>query len=168
MTETNNRKAPGDFEAVAFFAADHAAVENGKAYVNGGFWDRIRQTSYPAQISVSLVAVLRVSAEAYLTNHKLAIEMEDANREKLPSLKIEGEFRVGASPHLEPGEPTVLPVAFPLDGLTIDRAGDYWFVLSVDGGEIDRFRVHAMQIGMVAVQLPEDPATGGGDAAETK
>jgi hypothetical protein len=160
MTEESATASTNGFESLAFFAADHAVVENNKAYINGGFWDRILQVSYPAQISVSLVAVLRVPADAYLANHRLAVEMEDANRQKIPTLKIEGEFRVGASPALEPGEPTTMPVAFPLDGLTIERAGDYWFVLSVDGDELDRFKVRAVQIGLVAVQPPEIPETG--------
>jgi hypothetical protein len=164
MTEENTPVSSNGFESVAFFAADHAAVVEGKAYINGGFWDRILQVSYPALVSVSLVAVLRVPAEAYLANHRLAVEMEDARRQKVPALKIEGEFRVGASPHLEPGEPTIMPVAFPLEGLTIERAGDYWFVLSVDGNEIDRFRVRAVQIGLVAVQPPQIPETDGDDA----
>jgi hypothetical protein len=167
MTDVNNGEALSGFESLAFFAADHAVVENGKAYINGGFWDNILQPSYPAQISVSLVAVVRVPAEAYLANHRLAVEMEDANRKKLPNLKIEGEFRVGTPPHLEPGEPTPLPVAFPLDRLTIERAGNYWFVLSVDGDEIDRFRVRALQGGVVAVQPPEAPVTGG-DATQAQ
>jgi hypothetical protein len=168
MTEERATISSNGFESLAFFAADHAAVENGKAYINGGFWDRILQVAYPAQISVSLVAVLRVPAEAYLANHKLTVEMEDANRQKLPALKIEGEFRVGASPALEPGEPTIMPVAFPLDGLTIQQAGDYWFVLSVDENELDRFKVRAVQIGAVAIQLPEVPATDSGDATQAE
>ncbi len=168
MTESATADSSNGFESLAFFAADHAVVENSKAYINGGFWDRILQLSYPAQVSISLVGVLRVPAEAYLANHKLTVEMEDTNRQKLPALKIEGEFRVGASPALEPGEPSTMPVAFPLDGLTIERAGDYWFVLSVDGNELDRFKVRAVQIGMVAIQSPEVPATDSGDATQAE
>jgi hypothetical protein len=94
--------------------------------------------------------------------------MEDVNHRKLPALKIEGELRVGASPALEPGEPTTVPVAFPLDGLTIERAWDYWFVLSVDGNELDRFRVRAVQVGVVAIQSPEVRETDSGDAPQAK
>jgi hypothetical protein len=168
MTEARTPDSSNGFESVAFFAADHAAVENGKAYVNGGFWDRILQVSYPAQISVSLVAVLRVPAEAYLANNKFAVEMEDATGNKLPSLKVEGEFRVGASPAFELGEPSVIPVAIQLNGLTIERAGVYWFVFSVNGNELDRFRVRAEQIGMVATQPPKAPDTAGNDAAQAE
>ena len=37
-----------DIYAEAFFTADHGAVENGKLYVNGGFWNRLGFPSYPA------------------------------------------------------------------------------------------------------------------------
>jgi hypothetical protein len=168
MTETDNRGTASGFEPVAFFAADHATVAGGKAYINGGFWDRILETSYPTQISVSLVAVVRVPAETSLANHRLMVEMEDGNREKLPNFRIEGEFLVGTMRRLEPSEPTVLPVAIPLEGLNIERAGEYWFVLSVDGHEIDRFRIRAMQIGVVSVQPPEDPESGSGDATQAE
>jgi hypothetical protein len=167
MTEDRTDGSSSGLASVAFFAADHAVVENGKAYINGGFWDRILETSYPAQISVSLVAVVHVPAEATLGSHRLAVEMEDANRKKLPNLRIEGEFRLGGMRRLEPDEPTILPVAFPLDGLTIERAGDYWFVLSVDGDEIDRFRVRALQGGVVAMQPPQAPVIGG-DATQAE
>lgn len=168
MTDAVTAGPPNGFRSLAFFAADHAVVENGKAYVNGGFWDRIFQVAYPAVITVSLVAVLQVPADAYLVDHRFAIEMEDAKGNKLTSLKIEGDFRVGASPALEPGEPSIVPVAVSLIGLSIERAGDYWFVLSVNGDELDRFRVRAMQIGVVAMQPPAPPDAGGGDATQAQ
>ena len=167
MTESSDMQSPSGFESVAFFAADHAVVENGKAYVNGGFWNKILQPSYPALISVSLVAVMRVPPEAHLANHGFAIEMEDERRKKLPSFKIEGEFRVGASPALEPHEPSVIPFAIPLNALNIERTGDYWFVLSVDGGEIDRFRIRAVQVCVVA-SSSSGVSGASGDATQAK
>ena len=153
MTEIRRSRSPMDFEALALFTADHAAVENGKVYVNGGFWDILNQPSYPAQVSVSLVAVIRVPSRAYLEDHQVTVEMVDADEERLP-LKIEGSVRVGAAPHLNPGEPSTLPLAFPLNGVYLERAGDYWFVLSVDGDEIARYRIRAVQT--VPVQQPTD------------
>ncbi len=144
-----------DFEALALFTADHAVVENGKVYVNGGFWDTIRQPSYPAQVWVSLVAVIKVPSRAFLENHRVLVEMVDADEERLP-LRIEGNVRVGPAPHMNPGEPSTLPLAFPLNGLTLERAGDYWFVLSVDGEELARYRIRVLQ----TVPIPQ-PTDGG-------
>lgn len=146
-----------DFEALALFTADHAAVENGKVYVNGGFWDILRQRSYPAQVSISLVAVIKVPSRAYLEDHRITVEMVDADEVRLP-LKIEGDVRVGAAPHMNPGEPSTLPLAFPLNGVYLERAGDYWFVLSVDGDEIARYRIRAVQT------VPVPQSTDGDDA----
>ena len=119
-----------DFQAVALFTADHAAVENGKVYVNGGFWDTILQPSYPAQVSVALVAVIKVPSTAFLEDHRVTVEMVDADEGRLP-LKIEGDVRVGRTPYMNRGEPSSLPLAFALNGVYLERAGGYWFVLSV-------------------------------------
>jgi hypothetical protein len=88
-----------------------------------------------------------------LEDHRVTVEMVDADEECLP-LKIEGSVRVGAAPHLNSGEPSTLPLAFPLNGVYLERAGDYWFVLSVDGDEIARYRIRAVQT--VPVQQPTD------------
>jgi hypothetical protein len=148
-----------DFEALALFTADHAAAENGKVYVNGGFWDALRQPSYPTEVSFSLVAVIKVPSRAYLENHRITVEMVDADEERLP-LKIEGDVRVGPAPHMNPGEPSILPFAFQLNGVHLERTGDYFFVLSVDGDELARYRIRAIQF----VPVPQ-PAEGA-DAEE--
>jgi len=159
MTEMRRSTSPMAFEALALFTADHAAVENGKVYVNGGFWDILSQPSYPAQISISLVAVIKVPYTAYLEDHRVTVELVDADEERLP-LKIEGNVRVSAAPHMNPGEPSTLPLAFPLNGVSLERAGDYWFVLSVDEDELARYRIRAIQT------VPVPPPTGGSDAEE--
>jgi hypothetical protein len=163
MTDTSNPGTPAEFGTLAFFAADHAVVESGKVYMNGGFFNRIGQVSYPVQISISLVAVLRPPPDAHLENHRFAIEMEDAGHNKL-AFKLEGEFRVGRLPDLQPDDPLVMPIAIQLNGLTIERAGTYWFVLSVDGHEIDRFKIRAVQVGVV--QPPPSHVFGGDSASQ--
>jgi hypothetical protein len=152
------------FEALALFTADHAAEENGKVYVNGGFWNSIVFPSYPARVAFSLVAVIQVPARAYLEDHRITIEIVDADEERLP-FRIDGNMRVGAAPHMNPGDPSLVPMAFPLNGLTLERAGDYWFVLSVDGTELKRYHIRAVQSVPVPQQLPFD-ASDGSDAEE--
>lgn len=146
-----------DFQALALFTADHAAVENGKVYVNGGFWDTLYQPSYPAQVSISLVAVIKVPSRAFLEDHRVTVEMVDADEEGLP-LRIEGDIRVGPAPHMSPGDPSILPLAFPLNGVSLEHAGDYWFVLSVDGDELTRYRIRAV------LTVPVAQPTDGNDA----
>jgi hypothetical protein len=162
MTQTTRPNPLTDFEALAFFTADYAAIESGKAYVSGGFWDQLNLPAYPAQVSISLVAVIRVPSRAYLEDHQIAVGMIDADNNPLP-LRIEGNIRVGAAPNLNPGDPTIVPMAFPLNGMTIEHAGDYWFVLSIDGVERARYRIRAVQIGAVPPAPSEAP---GGESGE--
>jgi hypothetical protein len=147
MTEIKKPQFPMDFQALALFTADHAVVENGKVYVNGGFWDILNQPSYPADVSFSLVVVIKV------------VEMVDADEVRLP-LRIEGNVRVGPAPHMNPGEPSTLSFAFPLNGVRIERVGDYFFVLSVDGDELARYRIRAIQL------VPVPQPTEGNDAEQ--
>jgi hypothetical protein len=154
MTEIRKPQSPMDFQALALFTADHAVVENGKVYVNGGFWDIVRQPSYPTDVAISLVAVIKIPSRAYLENHRFLIEMVDADEVRLP-LRIEGGIRVGPAPHMNPGEPSIVPFAFQLNGMHLERTGDYWFVLSIDGDELARYRIRAIQV----VPVPQ-PAEG--------
>lgn len=134
------------FDAVAFFAADHADAVNGKVYVNGGFWNKLSYPQYPAVVAtMSLVAVIRIPFREYQEDHRFLLGMVDADGNALP-LKVEGQFRVGASPDLRRGDPTLMPLAIPVSGLRIEAPGDYSFTLSVDGTELARYQVRAIQI----------------------
>ncbi len=161
MTESGRLDWLVDFEALAFFTADHAAVENNKLYVNGGFWNILPRDSFPARVIGSLVAVIKVPATAYQENHRITIELADHNEESLP-FRIDGEFRMGASPYLDRGDPSVISLAFPLEGLVLEQAGDYCFTLSIDGNELKRYRIRAVQ--SPPIQLPFDAP--GSDAEE--
>ena len=135
-----------DFRVLAFFAADHAQAVGGKVYVNGGFWNRLRFPTYPSIVpSLALVAVLEVPYRAYHQDHGFRLGMEDADGNAL-ELEATGTFRIGAEPDLRVGDPTLMPIAIPITGLKIDRPGDYAFTLSVDGAELERYQVRAIQV----------------------
>ena len=161
MTESGRLDWLVDFEALAFFTADHAAVENNKLYVNGGFWNILPRDSFPARVIGSLVAVIKVPVTAYQENHHITIELTDHNEESLP-FRIDGDFRMGASPYLDRGDPSIISMAFPLEGLVLEQAGDYCFVLSIDSKVLKRYRIHAVQ--SPPIQLPFDSP--GSDAEE--
>jgi hypothetical protein len=161
MTESGRLDWLVDFEALAFFTADHAVVESGKLYVNGGFWNSLFRDSFPARVTGSLVAVIKIPARAFQENHRITIELADDNEESLP-FTIDGEFRAGAPPHLDRGDPSVMSLAFPLEGLVLEQAGEYCFTLSIDGDELKRYRIRAVQ--SPPIQLPFEPP--GSDAEE--
>jgi hypothetical protein len=163
MTEAARLDWLTDFEALAFFVADHAAVENNKLYVNGGFWQGIMHETFPARVLGSLVAVIKVPAQEYLEDHQITVELTDPDGEYLP-FRVNGKFRLGVSPHLNRGDPSVISLAFPLEGLVLERAGEYTFVLSVDESELKRYPVRAIQ--SPPIQLPFDAPGGGDDEKE--
>ncbi len=145
--------AETDLHAVAFFLADHAVVEGGKVYVNGGFWGRLQFPSYPTVASFAVVAVLHVPWRAYHQVHKFMIWFEDADGNRTPA-QFEGEFQVGAGPDMRRGDPTTMPVAGLVQNFVIDRPGDYACVLEVDGAKIDRWPFRAVQIFMPTMMPP--------------
>lgn len=130
MTEANNGGSLSGFKVLGFFAADHAVVENGKLYVNGGFFDRVYFPAFPAPLSIAVVALVEVSSERFQRDHKWTVQMEGADNANL-IVKIDGGFRVAPPPDSEPGEPAKVALAVPLTGLSLPRAGDYSFVLSL-------------------------------------
>lgn len=153
-----------DITALAFFPSDHGAVEGGKVYANGAFWDRLRFPTYPQVLPISLVAVLRIPYRAYLQDHTFEMSMVDSDETELP-LRVDGDFRVGASPDMRTGDPTTMPVAVRVNNVTIPQAGDYSFVLKVDGAEIARYAFRAVQIA-TPTQAPPTAKDEPGDTRE--
>ena len=73
--------------------------------------------------------------------------------------EVRATFRSGTTPFMNPGEPTILPLAFPLL-LSLPQPGRYCFTLSVDEEELDRYSFRVRQVSQV-VALPP-PASAGG------
>ncbi len=135
-----------DFKLLAFFPSDHATVENGKLYVHGGYWSRLNFPRYPQVVpAIALVAVLEVPFARYHAEHGFTIRMKDPDGKMLP-LDIGGTFRVGAGPDMEYGDPTVMPITVPVYNLVLDRAGDYSFTFTLDGKELGRYPIRAVQV----------------------
>src|SRR3954452_21778336 len=122
------------FEALGFFPADHAAAEGGKVYANGAYWNRLRFPAFPAVLpSISLVAVLEQPFHASYAEHTIEMGMQDADGRDVPGIHVEGKFRAALGPGSQLGAQNLLPMAVSLQGIPFERAGDYSFVLKVDG-----------------------------------
>ena len=134
-----------DIYAAAFFMSDFAAVENGKLYVSGGFWNQFRLASFPSIVNFSIVAVLNIPWRAYHQNHKFEVFFEDADGKRLPG-ELGGDFTVGTAPEMKVGDPTLMPIAAAINGFALQHAGDYSAVLHVDGQEISRWPFRASQL----------------------
>jgi hypothetical protein len=166
MTETKSTGSSDGFEVLAFFTADHAVEASGKVYINGAFFERVYNTKFPAQLAIAVVALIKVFPDEFLRDHTLTVEIEDDNGDKLPDFKIEAGFRLAPPPDARPGDPAQVPIAIPLSGVTLPRAGDYWFVLSIDGNEAARYEVRAAQIGVLTQRISQASNGGGDDSQE--
>jgi uncharacterized protein DUF6941 len=136
---------PNSFRALGFFPADHAAAENGKVYANGAYWGTLHFPAFPAVLpAMALVAVVQQPFSQAHVDHEFAIALEDADG-KEHGLDVRGSFR--AAPGLESryGEPNVIPITVPINGLPFDAPGDFAFVLRVDGNELARYPIRVLQ-----------------------
>ncbi|MDQ6947197.1 MAG: hypothetical protein M3256_13235 [Actinomycetota bacterium] len=135
-----------DMRLLSFFPADHATAAEGKLYVNGAYWNRLAFPTFPQVVpALALVAVLEVPFKAYHAEHTFVFGMEDSDGRKQP-LRIEGNFRVGAGADMNYGDPTVMPVVVPVHNLVVSRPGNYSFIFAVDGEELGRYPVRAIQV----------------------
>lgn len=134
-----------DLYAAAFFLADHAAVENGKVYLNGGFWNQMQFPSFPAAATFSVVGVINVPWRAHDQHHKFAVTFVDADGHKLDG-EFTGEFQITPNPSAGIGEPFLMPIAAAANGFMFQEPGHYSAVLSIDGEELSRwgFRVNSV------------------------
>jgi len=141
-----------EFKSLAFFPADHAEAVGGKLFVHGGYWGRLNFPVFPHALPhMALGVVLEVPFAAYHARHQFKIGMQDVDGHEFP-LRVDGEFQVGAPPDIQYGDPTVMPLAIPLNNIVFERPGSYVFTLAVDGEEIDRYAIRAYHVA-VPVQL---------------
>lgn len=144
--------------AQAFFLADHAVVENGKLYANGAFWNRLAFSSFPASATFSVVAVLHIPWRALHTEHRLTAWFQDADSVRMP-VEFQATFKLGASPDMKVGDPTILPVSAVVGNFTFPKPGDYAAVLEVDGVELAKWSFRASQVpGPAAPSGPPSPS----------
>jgi hypothetical protein len=140
MTE---QPIPADVHAEALFIADHAAVHSGKVYVHGGFWTRLNFASFPASHSFSVCVVLHIPWREHAQNYSFAISFEDAAGQPTP-YRFEGRYDAGALAQTRPDDFTEVPIALQVANFVFQRPGDYAVVLQVDGKEIRRSRLSAV------------------------
>ncbi len=133
-----------DLYAAAFFLADHAAVENGKIYMNGGFWNQMQFAEFPASATFSIVGVINVPWRAHNQLHKFEVIFTDADGHKFDGA-FSGEFQITPAPGAPVGEPFLMPIAAAANGFVFAEPGHYSAQLLVDGEELARwgFRVNS-------------------------
>lgn len=150
---------PAEIQACAFFLADHAVVENGKLYVNGGFWNQLYSATYPVVRTFGVAAVLHIPWHQHHREHAFAVTFEDADGRPLAA-RFDGQFSVGTAPSMRVGDFTIMPVAAYATNFVLERAGDYLALLEVDGDELSRWRFRAVKAKEPAPGTQSGPGAG--------
>jgi hypothetical protein len=140
----SDQAMPADIQASAFFLADHVVVENGKLYVNGGFWNQVHSPGYPVSKAFGIAAVLHVPWNRHHEEHAFTITFQDADGGVLPA-RFDGQFRVGTAPNMRVGDFTIIPIAALATNFVLSQPGDFAALLSVDEVVLARWRFRAVR-----------------------
>jgi hypothetical protein len=132
--------------------ADAASSVNGKLYLLGGGWDRLKVPQLPGPPAVPFSVAVGINVPWSLTNRKISfsIDVLDADGGEVARL-AGGEFEVGRPPGLRAGTPQRFQIAVPAQP-NFNAEGRYVIQCSVDN------EVH----GHTAIEVS---ATGSSDGA---
>jgi hypothetical protein len=134
---------------LGFFLADHTGNENGKLYINGGCFSTIFAGSFPTNHpSIGIAAILHIPWREYQRDHTFAIKLMSPENQEL-DFKVEGQFRVGASPDMRLGDPTIMPIAVNANAVRFETPGHYKFVLTIDDQPLASWRIGVQQTFLV-------------------
>lgn len=158
----NNRNSITDFRVNGWLCDSAVSVE-GKLFIQGGGWNMISPTAFPAVLPrIGIALTVDVPYTATNQNHTLQISLEGEDGQTLslgpeggdptdPATvpapgKIQAQFNVGRPPGLMPGDAQPIPFALNIDGFTLAGPGAYAFVIEIDGTEMDRLIFRAAQV----------------------
>jgi hypothetical protein len=130
------------------FLADSVSSDNGKLHAQGAGWNRIYAAELPTiHGRIGLALLLRIPAERTRAPHALEVRLEAPDGTLVPLGlagddpssafdRIQGSFELDPPP---PGAPVqdeeLFAVALNLDGLRLEEAGTYRFVIAIDGAD---------------------------------
>jgi hypothetical protein len=118
---------------VTMLLCDFAEAIQGKLYIAGGGWTKLK-AGFPLDCAVAI----SVAVPWNQTNqrHQMTVELlTEDGAENDPPAKIDGEFEVGRPPGSTPGEPIGNTMAFRFRGVELP-AGGYRFSFKIDGTEV--------------------------------
>lgn len=140
------------------FLADSVVVAEGKIHAQGAGWNVINAARVPTRHDrIGIGFVVRVPYTATNQEHTFELRLEDEDGKRLTfgdnpdgEGRIEalgGQFNVGRPPTLKAGDEQVVPFAVNINGLLLEKAGNYRFVIAIDGHDTKQlpFRVMLIQ-----------------------
>jgi hypothetical protein len=131
--------------------AERAEVSGGKLYVMGGAFDHALVPALPASLQFSVALVIEMPWLATNQQYRVRISFQTADGLELAAL--EWQLIAGRPPMLSQGDIQLIPVAFPMVGLTVAQPGLYVVIATLDNVENarTRFRVTQIQPGVVGL-----------------
>ena len=131
------------------FLADSVVTVEGKLYVLGAGWNRVNVALFPARhdrIGVGLLLHVEAGSAREARSFELAITGPDGSELALGEgpggtvRRISGEFTAGGA------DEQIVPIAVNLNGVPLERPGDYRVIVSVEAREAKTlpFRVQSL------------------------
>ena len=139
---------------MAFMIADHAEAKGGKLYMTGGGWDQLSAHTFPTtHPHMTLAVTMLVPSTRLNEEHRFRIRLLDADNTIAAGFDVGGQFEAGRPPGHREGDSVINHLAINLNNTVFESAGNYRFVLEVDGEE----RAEAP---FKVVKLRQGPSTG--------
>lgn len=151
---------------VRAFLADDVQSAGGKLYVLGAGWNHLAAPGFPARHPRLGIGVILTIESGEERSCKVSITMigpDGAGRafgvdqEGNEQRSLDADVQVPGSL-----DDVMVSMALNLDGIVLDRAGDFSFVVSVNGQETDRLSFTVDQATPGEPGSPPPPATTGG------
>lgn len=112
---------------------DAATVREGLLHVLGGGVTRTWHDGFPAPLIVALAMMMTMPANE-AGEHRVRIVLQDQDGKTL--VTVDGGFEVAKGAVSKMGEHLAVPLAIPLHGVVIPKAGTYSLEVLVDGHHI--------------------------------
>jgi hypothetical protein len=129
---------------VQVFVAESVAVADGRMFVQGTGWAHLRVPrlpAHPGRLGIGLL--LMVPRSRTDERIPIALRIEDPLGEPLPltdldtdtlvAAELEGTLTAEPAPADSPLDFQLVPVAFNLDAVRVERAGEHAVIVEVDG-----------------------------------
>ena len=140
-------------EVLSFLLADHAEAVNGKLYMTGGGWNTLGAPTLPYQhVHMSLAVALEVPWSATNQEHRFRILLVDEDG-RPQGAEMGANLEIGRPPGMRSGDVQNVIFCFGLDGLTLEKAGQYSFELEIDGSVEAHARFRLLEVSPKAISV---------------
>jgi hypothetical protein len=125
---------------------DHAAVADGKLYINGGGWSTVLRPDMPTPMGIAVKAL--IPWDQTNMQHTIVIELRDEDGQAVLNpdgqpWRADGTIEVGRPPGLKPGTAIDAPMAVFFPGIAL-ATGGYMWTLEIDGAELAAIAIRVL------------------------